>query len=261
MNRGGRIAEEWAVFRLALQFLTRLPVGRDPGWSRERIAATPRWYPAVGIVVGGIAALVWWAAEAVFPPVLAALLATAAGILVTGGLHEDGFADCCDGLGGSADRARALEIMKDARLGAYGALGLGLLLAVKVAALAALPAPSVPAVLVAGHALSRASAVVVIATSTYVRLEGTGKAVAASTGGIPLVAVCSALALVPLALVLSPTVAGAGLAGLALGHLAIRRIFERRLGGYTGDCLGATQQVSEAGFVLAIVAAIGTIGA
>ncbi len=250
--------ERWARFRLAVQFLTRLPVG-SPDWSPERAIATPRWYPAVGVLVGAIAALVWWLAALVFPPALAAILSTVAGILVTGALHEDGFADCCDGLGGAADKARVLEIMKDSRIGAYGVLGMVSVLAVKVAALAALPAAAVPAVLVAGHALSRASAVVVIATSDYVRDEGTGRSVAGAGGGMGLVAAVSLLALLPLGFGAGMPVAVAGLAGAAIGHLAMRRIFERRLGGYTGDCLGATQQISEAGFFVAIVAVIGTV--
>lgn len=252
-----RLAEEWAVFRLAVQFLTRLPVGRDPGWSPERMEATPRWYPAVGAIVGALSAAVFWAASAVLPGGLAVLLALAAGMLVTGAFHEDGFADCCDGLGGAVDRARALEIMKDSRLGTYGAVGLGLLLAVKAAALAGLPQAAVPAALVAGHAAGRGSAVLVIATSAYLRDHGTGKPVATGAGGLPLVAATTALALLPLAVVLPVEAVAAGAFGLLAGHVAMRRVFERRLGGYTGDCLGAVVQTSETGLYLGLLAGIG----
>lgn len=248
-----RARNEAAVFLLALQFLTRLPVPAR-GYTPARLAATPRWLPAVGALIGGLVALAWLAAAAVFPPVPAMLLATAFGLLLTGCFHEDGFADACDGLGGGATRAKALEIMRDSRLGTYGAAGLGMMLATRVATLMALPGALVPLALVAGHAASRASAVVVIATSAYVRDHGTGKPVATglSRRSLAFALVCG---LAPL-LFLPPLPALGGLAGLSLGHLAMRRTFERKLGGYTGDCLGAVQQVSEVGFTLGLLACL-----
>ena len=248
-----RLAEEWAIFLLAVQFLTRLPVRTE--WSDARMAATPRWYPLVGALVGGFAALVYWVAALALPPVLAVLLSVAAGVIVTGALHEDGFADCCDGLGGSASRERALEIMRDSRLGTYGALGLGLLLAIKVASLVALPVWAVPAALIAGHAASRASAVLVMATSTYVRVEGAGSPVAAGPPGLGVTFGAAGLACLPL-LVLAPVPALAALLGMAIAHIAMRRVFERRLGGYTGDCLGAVQQTGETAFYVVLVGAL-----
>lgn len=247
-----RLRHEAAVFLLALQFLTRLPLP-DPGFTPARLAATPRWLPAAGVLIGALTALAWLAAAALFPPVLAALLATAFGLLLTGCFHEDGFADACDGLGGGASRDRALEIMRDSRLGTYGAAGLGMMLATRVATLAAL-GPLVPAALIAGHAASRASAVVVIATAAYVRDHGTGKPVAEglSPRALAFALACGAL---PLAL-LPPLLALGGLAGLVLGHLAMRRVFLRKLGGYTGDCLGAVQQTSEIGFYLGLLACL-----
>ncbi len=251
-----RLAEEWIIFLLAVQFLTRLPVPADPGWSAARMEATPRWYPAVGALVGAISAAVYWAAALVLPPLVAVLLAVAAGIVATGAFHEDGFADCCDGLGGADSRERALEIMRDSRLGTYGAAGLGLILALKVAALAGMAMAVVPFALVAGHAASRASAVLVIATGTYLRDQGAGKPVANGSGGLPAALALAASATVPLALAVPPAAVLAGLLGLGIGHVLMRRAFERRLGGYTGDCLGAVQQVSEVGFYLGLLAAI-----
>jgi adenosylcobinamide-GDP ribazoletransferase len=255
----GRLAEEWVIFLLAMQFLTRLPVGEDPGWTPERMEATPRWYPAVGMVVGIIAAAVFWLAALFFPPLVSILLSTASGVLVTGAFHEDGFTDCCDGLGGAVDRDRALEIMKDSRLGTYGAVGLALLFGVKVASLVSLPTSAVPAVLIAGHTISRASAVAVIATSTYLRDHGTGKPVASGSAGWPVAALTSFLALLLLAALLPPAALLTGVLGLVLGHLLMRRVFEPRLGGYTGDCLGAVQQTSETGLIMGIL--VGLSGA
>ncbi|MCB1351446.1 MAG: adenosylcobinamide-GDP ribazoletransferase [Rhodobacteraceae bacterium] len=253
-----RLAEEGAIFLLAVQFLTRLPVRSTRLYSPARLAATPRWHPAVGLIVGAITGLVFVAAAHVFPPALAALLSTAAGLMTTGCFHEDGFADACDGLGGGATRERALEIMRDSRLGTYGAAGLGLMLGGKILALAALPVGLVPWVLLAAHAASRASSVLVMATSRYQRDHGTGKPVADGiTGGSLAVALATGIAglalLIPAAGLL-PTLGA--VAGLALGHLLMRGRFERRLGGYTGDCLGAVQQASEIGCYLGVLACL-----
>jgi len=246
------------VFLLALQFLTRLPLPADVGYSPARMAATPRWHPGVGVLVGALAGLVYALTVPVLAPLLAALVSTAAGLLLTGCFHEDGFADACDGLGGGASRERALEIMRDSRLGTYGAAGLGLMLAAKVLALGSLPPAAVPVVLVAGHAASRASSVLVIATGTYVRDHGTGKPVAdgIGPGGLALALATGALALAGVALVLPAVAVAGGALGLVAGHLAMRSRFERRLGGYTGDCLGAVQQTSEIALYLGVLACL-----
>ena len=251
-----RLAEEWAALRLALRFLTRLPLP-DPG-PDARMAASPRWYPAVGVLVGALAARSSGWPRRSCPPALAALVATAAGLLLTGALHEDGLADVCDGLGGGATRERALEIMRDSRIGTYGAAGLGVMLAAKVLALAALPVAAVPLALIAGHAASRASMVVVVATASYVRPEGMATPIA---GGLAGAAVALATATRRSRRRRGcPRAAGDGgrwrLLGLAAGHGLMRSRFERRLGGYTGDCLGAVQQTSEIGFYLGVLACL-----
>ena len=165
-------------------------------------------------------------------------------------------ADVFDGVGGGLTRKRALEIMKDSRIGTYGAAALILALALKAATLAALPAEVVILALVAGHGLSRFSAVLVIATSAYVRDHGTAKPVAEGVSRESLL-IAGAIALLlwlVLAAGLGPIAALLGLAGLTLGHWAMRCVFERKLGGYTGDCLGAVQQGSELGLYLGILA-------
>ena len=245
------VREEWTVFRLAAQFLTRLPVGA-PDWSEVRMAETPRWYPAVGVLVGLIAGAALWLGSFV-SPLFGAVAALAAGALATGCFHEDGFADLCDGLGGGATRERALEIMRDSRLGTYGVLGLTLLLAGKAAALAAMPVELGIAALVAAHALGRLSAVIVMVTARYVRDHGTGKPVEAGAPGWWLGVLTGALALGPVA-VLVPWGAALAVGLLAASHWEARRRFERRLGGYTGDCLGAVEQLGE----LAVLAGIAT---
>ena len=254
----GRAREELAVFLLAVQFLTRCPVPFPDLFTEARLTAAARYYPLVGLLVGGFAAAVFWLAQLVFPQALAVVLATAASLLATGAFHEDGFADACDGLGGGATREQALEIMRDSRLGTYGAAGLGLMLAAKVLALAAAPAALVPWLLVVAHASSRASAVLAIAGAEYVREAGTAKPVAAGVvpGGLVVALATGAAAVSGLWVAASPMAMLAGLAGLALGHRVMRHLYERKLGGYTGDCLGAVQQTGELGVYLGVLAAV-----
>ena len=134
---------------LAVQFLTRWPVRVSGVFSEEGLSAMVRYYPLVGALIGAFAGGVFWLAHLVFPMSLAVVLSTAASLIATGALHEDGFADVCDGLGGT-DREKTLAIMRDSRLGTYGAAGLGLMLATKILALVALPSHIVPWLLVAG---------------------------------------------------------------------------------------------------------------
>ena len=154
---------------------------------------------------------------------------------------------------GGATPARALEIMRDSRIGTYGLLALGLTLALKATALAAMPAGLAAAALIAAHALSRLSCVLVIATSRYLRPAGTGGFTAAGLGRRSL-ALATATAALCLLVLPGPGLALAAVIGLAAGHLIARLSFERRLGGYTGDCLGATQQLTEAAIYLALLA-------
>lgn len=247
---------EAVIFLLAVQFLTRLPVPVGSLYTPERMAASVRYYPAVGALIGGLYAAVFWTAALIFTPAIALALAIAAGLLITGAFHEDGLADTFDGIGGGQDRAQALEIMKDSRLGTYGTLALVTALALKFLSLDAMPDLWVAAALIGGHAASRFSSVVVIATSSYARPSGTAKPVAEGISGpgfvIALLTGFASLGLA--AMVLPVTALALGSGGLVLGHIAMRLLFERKLRGYTGDTLGAVQQVSEIGFYLGLLA-------
>jgi adenosylcobinamide-GDP ribazoletransferase len=248
-----RLRGEAALFGLAWQFLTRLPAPGRVGYSPERMAAAMRYFPAVGAAVGLIGAAVLLAAAIVLPTTPAVLLATTAVVAATGGLHEDGLADTFDGLGAGE---RALEAMRDSRIGTWGVLALVLVLALKVGALAAMPTAVAAAALVAGHAVSRLSMVVVVATSRYVRPDGAGTFTMGGidAAGFAVAAAAGLACLVGLAVVAGGGAALAGLLGVAVGHLLSRGLYEPRLGGYTGDCLGATQQLGEAGLYLGVVA-------
>jgi adenosylcobinamide-GDP ribazoletransferase len=246
---------------IALQFFTRLPipawVGFEVGWLQH----ASRYFPLVGLVVGAIAAGVYFAAALVLPAPVAAVLSTAASIYITGAFHEDGFADTCDGLGGGYTRERALEIMKDSRVGAYGAIGIVCMLAAKLAALAALPPRQAVAALLLAHPLSRLAATALIWKLDYVRGEGKAKplaqqmtdtefAIATFTTGLSAALLLASGWSTPLAIL-------AAILAACAGALWLGRLFVRRLGGYTGDCLGAVQQLAEALIYVAILATLG----
>lgn len=247
---------EAAIFLLAVQFLTRIPVATDQLYTPDRLEATTRYYPLVGLFVGAVCAIIFWACQLVFPTSIALIFAIAIGLLLTGGFHEDGLADTFDGIGGGLSRTTALEIMKDSRLGTYGTLALILAFALKFTALHALPALWVVAALVVAHAVSRLSSILVIATSAYARDDGKAKPVAGgmSRTGLAVATMTSLLVLFATIWVLPMPAILAGLAGLATGHIGMRLFFERKLGGYTGDTLGAVQQASEIGFYLGLLA-------
>jgi adenosylcobinamide-GDP ribazoletransferase len=232
----------------AVCFYTRLPVPAWVGYSEEGMRQSTRYLPLVGWLVGAVAAAGWWLATRWWPPTVAALLSTGAGILLTGAFHEDGLADVCDGFGGGWTAERILAIMKDSRVGTYGLVGLGLVLALKVAALQSAGA-AVPALLLVAHPLSRLVALSFLYTHDYARPTAESKAqavaqplalrellIAAAWGIAPLVALAAWQRQPSCLLVLLP------LAGLQWG---LGRWFRRWLGGYTGDCLGAAQQLAE----------------
>ena len=248
------LRDQAAAFLVAVQFLTRIPIPIEV-YSKEREAVSVAYYPAVGLLVGGLCAAVFLLVEWQVNTPMAVLLALAFGVLATGAFHEDGLADTWDGVGGGRDRSHALEIMKDSRLGTYGTLALIFVLAIKAMALMALPAEIVPLTFIAAHGLSRFSSVVVIKTGTYARDHGTGKHTAAglSTGGFLVAGLTAVLAIYLLSTVGSGLVAGA-VTGCVIGHIVMRRIVGKKLGGYTGDTLGAVQQISEMGIYLGVAA-------
>jgi len=244
-------------FAIALQFMTRLPGLNTSAWTKQRERASVGYYPASGVIIGIIAAIVYWLAAQMFAGPLSSLLAVAAAVLVTGALHEDGLADVCDGVGGGSTRDKALAIMKDSRIGAYGTLGLIMFVGAKVFALSSLP-PSIAVVaLVGAHATSRAAILGVLATARYARAEGgTASAVAAKPGRESWIVTGITLALI-VAASLSVLPAGAiayAIIGLAVAVFVIRHLFMQKLDGYTGDCLGAVQQAGELGFYLGLAA-------
>jgi len=249
------------LFFIALQFFTRLPIPAWVGFEASWLQHASRYFPLVGCVVAAIAAAVYWAAALLLPAPVAAVLSTAASIYATGAFHEDGFADTCDGLGGGMTRERVLEIMKDSRVGAYGAIGIVCMLAAKLSSLAMLPPQTAIAALFLAHPLSRLAATSLIWKLEYVRGEGKAKPLAQQMTSAEFAIAC-ATTLLPAAVLLATGLASlAAVIGAVLAALAAALLlgwkFVRRLGGYTGDCLGAVQQVAEALIYMTVLATLG----
>ncbi len=248
------IRRELATFFAALGYFTRLPVPRWVGYSPDGLARAARYLPLIGLLVGGVGALVFWLASQVWAQPVAVVLSMVATIALTGAFHEDGLGDTADGLGGGWDKAKILAIMKDSRVGSYGVIAVVLALLGKFALLSTLPAGQVVAALIAGHAVSRFCAVSLMATMDYARDGDTSKArpVAARLGLGPFLFALVFAGLSLLLLVPEPALIAVALAALATLWLAAK--CRRWLGGYTGDCLGAVQQVGEIAFYLGLAA-------
>jgi adenosylcobinamide-GDP ribazoletransferase len=251
MQRVSSIRARVAEFRVALMLLTRLPAGRFEGEMPPLSSAV--WaYPLVGAIAAIPSAIVFMACADRLPVSIAALLAIIVGLLVTGALHEDGLADFCDGMGGGRTREQRLEIMRDSRIGTYGALGLILSVGLRTMALANMPsAPTGAIALICFGAASRAGLPLIMFLQHPARADGLG----ASVGRPPLSATIVACILGLVAMAAS----GAGLTAIAM--LAISLIIvcwycEQKIGGYTGDTLGASQQIAEVACWLAILLAL-----
>jgi adenosylcobinamide-GDP ribazoletransferase len=251
-----RLAQEGRFLATAFSLLTRLRVPGLAGFEESWLASSVPYFPVAGLAVGLAAAAAYLLAGLLWPAGVAAVAALATAAWMTGGLHEDGWADVFDGLAASRDgnRERMLAAMKDSRIGSIGGLALILLLLGKLAALAALPAGEVVRSLLAAHLLSRWSNLPLLWRLPYVRPEGgMGRALAGNvTGGR--FAAGSAVALVLTAAVLGGAILPIvrALAATALAALGAGLFFRRRLGGITGDCLGATQQLAELAVLLAL---------
>ena len=245
--------QELKIFLTALSFYTRVPVGTIKGWNEILLNKSTRYFPLIGILVGGVGALVFYGVNQIFPVAVAIVLSMVATILFTGAFHEDGFADFCDGFGGGYTPERILEIMKDSRIGTYGTLGLVLIIGVKFITLIHIDAAYIPFVLIVGHMFSRVFPVLMIYTSTYARLDATSKTKpignADSTPSLIFALFTGGLSL----LMLEWQEALVGTTVLLIITFIFRRYATRKIGGYTGDVLGALQQLCEVFFYLTIL--------
>ncbi|HUD85471.1 MAG TPA: adenosylcobinamide-GDP ribazoletransferase [Xanthobacteraceae bacterium] len=252
-NVVGHIRDWIDDLSLAIGLLTRLPVPQPADAGPDRLARAQRAFPLVGALIGVIVAIVDRCLLAMdIPALAAAALALGAGAAVTGALHEDGLADVGDGFGGGADRATKLSIMRDSRLGTYGALVLLIGFSARLSALASLPVAAIVPGLVVAHALGRGAIPVLAASMPFARDDGLGKSagrprtadvIAAVAIGVVIALLCLPAKMAVLAVVVT-----------AAGAAAMAALAWRQIGGVTGDVFGATEQVVETAVLLMLAA-------
>jgi adenosylcobinamide-GDP ribazoletransferase len=255
------IKQELQLFFTAVQFFTRLPIPRWVGFQPEWLQHAARYFPLAGLVVALPCCVVYLLSSFLFPLPVAVVLSTVTGVYVTGAFHEDGFADSCDGLGGGQSTERVLEIMKDSRIGTYGAVGMGLMLALKCLALAYLPSRQIMAALLLAHPCSRLAAASLIRRLDYVRVQNSkAKPIASNMTAREFGIACSSCLIPVLGLVwvgwLGWPVIVIALLSAGLISFWMAKKLVHRIGGYTGDALGAVQQLSELAIYLAILACV-----
>lgn len=243
---------EITAFCTAISYYTRIPLYDYSDFSPETFKKANKYFPLTGWIVGGVAASVFLLAELLFPKSIAVFFSMLSTILLTGAFHEDGLADSVDGFGGGYTREKILSIMKDSRIGTFGAIALLAVLAIKFLILYELPTLMLPVVLVAGHSISRFTAISFLATHEYSRYDDdTSRAAnvvqkispaeiitAGLFGILPLLWLGYKYFLVLIPLFITRQIIGDGL--------------NRNIQGYTGDTLGAAQQISEVVFYIAI---------
>lgn len=241
------------IFLTAVMYFTRIPCPKWVDHSEEFLNKSAMYFPFVGWIVGGISAVTLLMSSFALPLSVSIILSMISSIVVTGAFHEDGFADACDGFGGGWTRDKILEIMKDSRIGTYGSIGLILMLGLKFVLLYNLNSQIVYSSLIAGHSLSRFAGLVIISTGKYAREDDRSKVkpltkklappqfiFAAAFGIIPILFFHNFIFI----MVLIPVL---------LTSLFMRQYFKKWIGGYTGDCLGAVQQITESIIYLTIL--------
>ena len=256
---------ELRIFWTAVMFYTRRPCPKSTDHDPDYINKATRYFPLIGWIVGFISALIYLIFNYVLGSEIAIVLSIISSILVTGAFHEDGFADVCDGFGGGWTKEKILTIMKDSAIGAYGAIGIVLLFVLKLISIYKLfqvfdiaglnNYSPVFLLLIAAHSISRLTAVSIVFTHNYSRDDASSKSKPIAQkatwrevfgafffGLIPFFILCSLN--YKLLLVLIP---------LFLTRFFMVRYFQKWIDGYTGDCLGAVQQVSEVIFYLSIL--------
>ncbi|MDE2806329.1 MAG: adenosylcobinamide-GDP ribazoletransferase [Gemmatimonadota bacterium] len=248
--------------RAAFVFMTRVPVGGFP-YSAQEWRWASAWLPLVGLVLGIVCAGVWWLA-APMGPWVAAITVLVASILLTGAFHEDGLADTADALGGAHDRAKIFVILKDSRVGAFGALALIVSIAFRLVLLAQLTGAA-PSALLLAHCLARVGPVWLMVAMPYVgdaaaksrqiTRAGPAQGVLATATGV---AVAMGVALAGGAI--DSTAALAAFAAMALATAFCGWRFRARAGGLTGDFLGAAEQVNEIVILFTILAVLQVAG-
>ncbi|MFN3316544.1 MAG: adenosylcobinamide-GDP ribazoletransferase [Raineya sp.] len=249
--------QEIAIFLSALMFYTRLPVPSFPDFKEEYLNKATRYFPLVGWIVAALIVGTYLFSAYLFSAEISIILCLVVGVLATGAFHEDGFADVCDGFGGGWSKEKILEIMKDSRVGTFAVVGLLLLFLLKFFALLQLHQKSifVESVLFS-QVMSRWFALTFVATTPYSRTDAQSKIKPiAKKLALKDFIIASIIAFVAFYLFPYWQIIGIFLVLIPL-KIYLRYFFMKWIEGYTGDCLGASQQIAEMGVYLYLVATI-----
>ena len=239
------IKKEIKILLTAVMFYTRIPCPVNMEYSAEMLNKSTRYLPFIGWIIGSVTGFIYWGSSFILPDTIAIILSMASGILITGAFHEDGFADVCDGFGGGWTKEDRLRIMKDSRLGTYGAIGIIFILLSKFFFLKELSSFSLLLVLVASHSVSRLIPVLVIFFGSYSRDDLTSKVKPIGRKiSVPGLIVAIVTGVFPVLLFQKPEFFLIIILPILTG-LLLMQYFKKRIDGYTGDCLGTIQQVSE----------------
>lgn len=255
------------IFFTALMFYTRVPCPKNIDHNPDYLNKASRYFPLIGWIVGAIAFGVYAAASWLWNAEIGMVLSMIASVLVTGAFHEDGFADVCDGFGGGWTKTKILTIMKDSAIGAYGAIGLVLLFLLKYMSLVTLDKGdslltnyhslfTLFLVFITGHSLSRLAAISIVFTHEYSREDATSKSkpIAQQYSWKEVLGALFFGLLPLLVLMMNHAIIGLVVLPVFLARYFLARYFQKWIDGYTGDCLGATQQVCEVIFYLTLLA-------
>lgn len=251
------LKNELIYFATALMFFTRIPVPFKIPYSNEIMNRSQKYFPWVGLLVGIVNAVVLYFSFQLFNLEIAIVLMIAASVLLTGAFHEDGFTDVCDSFGGGYGKEKILTIMKDSRVGAYGAIGIVLLLALKFLSIKTLGETDLIktlSIIVVAHSASRFIAGTMIYTHRYVTDIDVSKSKPLANKALDGKAlVMSAISVVlPMLIIRDWRLIPAFIIAY-LGKIYLGWYFKKHIGGYTGDCLGTVQQVCEVLFYLGMI--------
>ena len=240
--------KELRIFFTALMFYTRIPCPKWVDHSEDYLNKATRYLPLIGWIVGAFNVLIIYVCSFIFPISICVVMALGASVLLTGAFHEDGYADLCDGFGGGWTKSQILEIMKDSRVGTYAVVGLILLIFLKIFILITLIEYELLYCLKSialAHILSRWSVTTIIFTHNYSRDDGVSKVKPIAKKLTLTNLIVSSLWVVPILFLFQSWLIFLVIPIVYLMKVYLARYFQKRIGGYTGDCLGATQQINE----------------